>query len=141
MSLFDFAKRELDRLGGDESLTKLNHDVLDLIEFFDIQGHSGKQRSHVANAVKRILEFKPITPLTGEDDEWNTPIGDQSVQNNKRCPAVFRKNFDNSTAWYINGVLFSKDGGNTWYASEDSNVLVKFPYTVPEVPERVIILE
>ena len=43
--------------------------ILDLIELFASQGHSGFSAPYVINAFDRLARFKPLSPLTGEDDE------------------------------------------------------------------------
>ncbi|SDI15160.1 hypothetical protein SAMN05192534_12338 [Alteribacillus persepolensis] len=139
MSLVGFAKRELAVLeeDGDDMQKEMNNCILEIIETFSKQGHSGFSASYAMQIIERILRFKPVTPLTGEDDEWN--VVDEDLEQNKRCPSVFRYNKDNKTAYNIDGKIFSEDGGETWYTCEDSHVSVTFPYT-PEEPERVIIL-
>jgi len=143
-NLVEWAKSELDRLvkDDDELQKAINKDILEIVEKFSEQGHSGFSASYALSIIKRLLDWKPITPLTGEESEWNdVPSYDDgsNTQQNKRCSAVFRKNFDNSTAYYIDGKVFSDDGGKTWFTSRDSRVPVTFPYVVPEKPERIIL--
>ena len=143
-NLVEWAKSELDRLvkDDDELQKAINKDILEIVEKFSEQGHSGFSASYTLSIIKRLLDWKPITPLTGEESEWNdVPSYDDgsNTQQNKRCSAVFRKNFDNSTAYYIDGKVFSDDGGKTWFTSRDSRVPVTFPYVVPEKPERIIL--
>jgi hypothetical protein len=145
-NLVTWAKEELDRLvkDGDEMQLEINKDILQIVETFSEQGHSGFSANYALNAIKRLLDWKPITPLTGEDDEWcSVPVYDDgsNKQQNKRCSAVFRENFDNSTAYYIYGKVFSDNGGKTWFTNRNSFVPVTFPYTVPEKPERIIVKE
>jgi hypothetical protein len=143
-NLVEWAKAELERIGGkdDEMQQAMNKDILQIVEVFSEQGHSGFSAGYALNIIKRLLNWKPITPLTGEDDEWcDVPSWDdgENSQQNKRCSAVFRKNFDNSTAYYINGKVFSDDGGKSWFTNRDSFVPITFPYVVPEKPERIIV--
>lgn len=145
-NLVDWAKNELYRLNksGDEEQEMINNDILEIIKVFAGQGHTGFTASYALNIIKRLLDWKPITPLTGEDNEWNdvTEWDDgRNLQQNKRCSAVFRENYDNSTAYYIDGKVFSDDGGKTWFTKggKESAVPVTFPYKVPEKPEYIII--
>jgi len=142
MNIVEWAKQELERLvkEDDDGTQKLiNSDILEIVEVFSKQGHSGFSASYALNILKRLLAYQPITPLTGEDDEWSEVCGSNNLQQNKRCSAVFRENFDNSTAYYLYGKTFSDDGGKTWWTSGDSRVTVVFPYKVPTEPERVIL--
>lgn len=138
-NLVEWAKSELKLIGGkdDEMQQMINRDILQIVETFSEQGHSGFTAPYAIQMIKRLLNWKPITPLTGENDEWTNVHGD--TWQNKRCSAVFRKGTDNSTAYYIEGKVFSDDGGETWYTSKESFVPITFPYVVPEQPERVIL--
>ena len=136
-NLVDYAKDELKRIGMIDSGEAYNDCVtkaiLDLIELFDSQGHSGFSAPYVINAFSRLAMFKPLSPLTGEDDEWND-IGDGGSLQNKRYSAVF-KNKD-GTAYDVTGKVFTDDG-EVWYTCKDSRVDVTFPYVVPDKPEYV----
>jgi len=135
-NLVDYAKDELKRIGMIDSGEPYNDmatkNILDLIELFSSQGHSGFTAPYVINAFSRLAKFKPLSPLTGEDDEWNN-IGDHFQ--NKRYSAVFKDNKD-GTAYNIEGKVFTDDG-EIWYTCKDSRVNITFPYTVPDKPEYV----
>ena len=137
-NLVDYAKDELKRIGMIDSGEAYNDwatkAILDLIELFASQGHSGFSAPYVASMFHRLAMFKPASPLTGEDDEWNE-VGIGILQNN-RYPAVF-KDIKDGTAYNAEGKVFSDDGGETWYTCRDSRVNVTFPYVVPDKPERV----
>lgn len=66
--------------------------VTALMEAFCAYGHSGGSAPVTLAAFHRLAQHKPLTPLTGEDDEWD----DRSAQNgsplwqNKRCHSVFK---------------------------------------------------
>lgn len=144
MSMIEWAKSELDRLlvdGDEDGMQKeINKDILDIVDKFANQGHSGFSASYALGIIKNLLAWKPITPINGEDDEWCEPYYG-TTQQNKRCSAVFRENYDNSTAYYIDGKVFSDDGGKTWFSKggRGSSTPVVFPFTVPEKPEYIII--
>ena len=139
-NLVDYAKDELKRIGmidsGEEYNDRATKAILDLIELFDSQGHSGFSATYVANMFHRLAMFKPLAPLTGEDDEW-MEIG-AGVFQNKRYSAVFKDSKD-GTAYTIDGRVFTDDNGKTWYTCKDSRVNVTFPYVVPDKPEHVYI--
>lgn len=139
-NLTEFAKEELARLGGqgDEMQQMMNKQIMEIVETFSNHGHSGFSGQYALNLLKNLLDFKPITPLTGEDDEW-APTFDGNGEQNRRCSTIFRKIGDNSTAYDIDGKIFSDDGGESWYTCKDSFVPVIFPYVVPSEPERIIL--
>lgn len=136
-NLVDYAKDELKRIGMIDSGEPYNDiiakSILDLIELFDSQGHSGFSAPYAIYVFSRLASFKPLSPLTGEDDEWNE-MKDGSFQN-KRYSAVFKDSKD-GTAYNIEGKVFTDDG-EVWYTSGDSRVNVTFPYVVPDKPEYV----
>ncbi len=140
MSIIDFAKEELIRAGlFDEDSDyggMLGHAVLKMIEQFADEGHSGFSAGMAINLFSKLARFEPLTPLTGEDDEWND-VGDGVFQN-RRCPTVFKS--DELGAYNIDGRIFREPSG-ACYTSSESRVSVTFPYTptaeyvdVDEVP-------
>lgn len=135
-NLVDYAKDELKRIGMIDSGEPYNDwatkAILDLIELFASQNHSGFSAPYVASMFHRLAMFKPASPLTGEDDEWNE-IGDGLFQN-KRYFAVFKDK--DGVAHNSEGKIFTDDG-EVWYTCKDSRVNVTFPYVVPDKPERV----
>ena len=127
---------------NDEMQEMICNHVLKLIEIFSEEGHSGSTAPYAINLFKRLAMFKPIAPLTGEDDEWTDVSGysGTTTYQNKRCSSVFKEGKD-SEAYNIDGKVFwewCKDyDGNvfkSYYGSRDSRVPVTFPYTVPDQP-------
>lgn len=137
-SLVDYAKEELERIGMIDSGHPYNDEVakaiLDLIKLFASQGHTGFTAPYTINAFKRLAMYKPLSPLTGKDDEWNEI--EPGFYQNKRYSAVFKKEKD-SRAYNVDGKIFTDDGGETWYSCKESRVDVEFPYVVPDEPEEV----
>ena len=135
-TLVDYAKEELKRIGMIDSGEPYNDAVakaiLDLIELFASQGHSGFTAPYTVNAFKRLAMYKPLSPLTGEDSEWSE-VG-SGVCQNKRYSAVFK---EDGKAYNIEGKAFTDNNGLTWYLSKDSHVEITFPYIVPDEPEEV----
>jgi len=135
-NLVDYAKDELKRIGmigsGEPYNDCVTRAILDLIGLFSSQGHTGFTAPYTINAFSRLAMFKPLSPLTGEDDEWND-VGGGLLQN-KRYSAVFKD--EDGTAYDIDGKVFTDDG-KVWYTCKDSRVNVTFPYVVPDKPECV----
>ena len=128
--------------GDDEEALKMQKlvtkDVMDIITLFANQNHSGFSAGYVLNLLDRIMRFKPISPLTGEDDEWEdlSSLGMEDMQN-KRCPSVFKR--PDGTAYWVEGKIFSNDGGKTWYTDSDSHVDITFPFDVPLHSENIYV--
>lgn len=101
--------------------------VMNLCRAFSEEGHSGMSAGLAVNLFKDVSMFKPLIPLTGEDDEWNE-VG-EGVWQNKRCSHVFKEmDVDGPRAYDIDGKVFKEPSGAT-YTSRDSRVYIKFPYT------------
>ena len=123
----------------DEMQELIKKDILQILDTFSEQGHSGMSGAYVLSCLDRLLRFKPLSPLTGSDEEWGEPHGHDFTQQNKRCSSVFRINFDNGTAYDIDGKVFSKDGGKHFYSCYESRIPVTFPYYPRTNPEHVIL--
>jgi hypothetical protein len=65
--------------------------------------------------------FKPVSPLTGEDDEWNEI--EPGLFQNKRYSAVFKRK--DGTAYNVEGKIFTDDG-EVWFTNKDSRVYITF---------------
>lgn len=146
MSLIDYAKNELARIPKDEDGMQeaINRDILEIIKVFAKQGHSGISANHAISILERLLRFKPISPLTGADDEWNEVRNRNGVRKyqNKRCSSVF-KDVDaqgNVTRCEdIDKIIVSDDGGFSWFNTNKFHKDITFPYFPPTKPEEIYI--
>lgn len=86
--------------------------VLDIMETFSKQGHSGASAPLVASLFKELSSFGVLSPLTGEDDEWNE-IGEDRYQNNRHS-AVFK---EEGRCYYIDGIIKQTPNGTCWSGS------------------------
>lgn len=144
-NLVEFAQNELNILlkscTDSESLKMqkvMNDDIMEIVKKFASQGHSGFSAQYALSLVTRLLQYKPITPLTGEDEEWvELDYGDDLAYQNKRCPQIFKQK--DGKIYDVEGKVFSSDNGHSWYTSKDSRVYIEMPYNVPARPESVII--
>lgn len=127
---------------NDEMQEMICSHVLELLEVFGGEGHSGSSAPYAINLFKQLASFEPVAPLTGEDWEW-TDVAEQNggpLWQNKRCSHVFK---DLNGAYDIDGIVFydwytDKDTGEKYkahYTSRDSRVPVTFPY-VPKTEYR-----
>lgn len=85
MSIIDQAKEELRRINFGQDDTSV---MIDILERFFGQWDSGGAVHAVAPILQRCIAGKPLSPLTGEDDEW-AEVGDGVFQN-KRLGSVFK---------------------------------------------------
>ena len=102
---------------------EIMNSVMELLETFRKQEHSGASASMVSSLFKDLVDGKVLTALTGEDDEWIQVS--EGLEQNKRCFQVFR---NSEGAYDINGRVFEHSDGWVGTCSE-SHSPVTFPYT------------
>jgi hypothetical protein len=148
MNMNDWAKKELDIVlekartndgeDGLEMQTMMNNQVMEIVELFCTHEHSGFSSGVAIGMLVRLLDYKPLTAITGSDDEWG-PIDKSwgNTQQNKRCSAIFRKNEDNATANYMYSKIFSDNGGHSWFTNDKSSGQAIFPFVVPNKSQKV----
>ena len=49
---------------------EVGHAVMELMELFSKQGHSGYSAPLVAGLFKKLVDNQPLTGITGKDEEW-----------------------------------------------------------------------
>lgn len=116
--------------------------TLELLKVFSEQGHSGMSAPYAVALFEKLATWKPISPLTGEDDEW-VDVSENTWQN-RRNSAVF-KEADGQAYWGFGRVFWE------WYSGDDgkpsksaftghgSRVDIEFPWTQPDKPEYVFV--
>ena len=108
-----------------------------IIKVFGNQGHSGcsapMEAGVLANTIKNVLAFKPLSPITGNDGEW-TNVHD-AIYQNKRLSAVF-KDGANGKPYYLDAVVWKNQTGSCYTGqalkSDGTKILsrqyIKFPF-------------
>lgn len=106
-------------------------DVLELLTVLSNQGHSGNSAPHILHCFNRLANFEPLTPLTGEDDEWcNVGDDEDSLYQNKRDGTVF-KDGEGLHAYWIDANIFRNQYGMC-YTNSKSAEFITFPWVKPE---------
>ncbi len=132
MGTVTHAKKEFEVLGwpGDCEMQEMAcENILELLEVFSKQGHSGMSAMYVLNLFNDLARFNPIAPLTGEDNEW-MEVSENGVYQNVRDGTVFKQGKDGKAYW-IDGIIFKDRNGST-YTSYKSRVRVEFPWVKPK---------
>lgn len=146
MSLVSYAEDELNLIGiteEDEYNGMMRKHILHMVKEFADEGHSGFSASYALQCLEKLLRFKPLSPLTGEDDEWSE-VSERSGYphfQNKRCSSVFKEGKDGE-AYDIDGKVFwdwhtdeeTGEKHKSYYTCFESRVPVTFPYVVPDKP-------
>ena len=159
-NLISHAQREFRAAGwikedgsyNDEMQEDICNHVLKLLEVFADEGHSGSSAPYAIELFSKLAKFDPLTPLTGEDWEWNHINDDRtnnvSVYQNNRCGAVFKQSDRfNGDPYYLDTVVFWEwvsdpdiDDGKpfkSYFTSRESMEPIQFPYT-PETKYRFL---
>jgi len=103
-----------------------------ILEVFSNQGHSGMSASFytsiLSTTIKNVLSFKALSPLTGEDHEWNE-VGEGVYQNNRQSD-VFK---ENEKAHYNDAIVWRGEEEHDTFTGKvegvSSSQPVKFPLT------------
>ena len=138
-NLIDFARAELERIyyDNDEYGKMMADDVLEVLEVLCNQSHSGISAPVVIDIIKRLWGWKPLTPLTGEDNEWKE-CGDKQSLQNKRCPAVFK---DKKTGKaHIQGARVFVEPNGVRFICRLSDEEITFPYTPFDKPKYIYLM-
>jgi len=115
--LVSFAKSELRTAGLFDADADYDGavaaNVVALMETFCAYGHSGGSAGATLGLFNKLAQHKPLTPLTGEDDEWVEVSSEDhhALFQNARCSTVFKQD---DIAW----------------DSTTGHRPVKFPYSV-----------
>ena len=126
MSIMEKAKKELSLLDWTDDKEvydgMLSKAVIELLECFCKQRHSGASAWSTLHVFNRLAKLKPLTPLTGKDDEWREIPGFKqgtTEYQNKRWSSLFK----------------DKKDGKAYYHKQTENDTVKefveFPFEVP----------
>jgi len=124
------AKRELEILAKttpDAIVTPFTNEILALCEAFGKSGQSGGSAPYTASAisqaVKKLMMFETLAPLTGEDSEWTEITlnndGKPMFQNN-RDSRVFKDGKDGK-AYFIEAIVFDGDIGGRFAGNVTHN--------------------
>lgn len=109
--------------------------VMKLLEIFADEGHSGTSAPYAINLFSKIAKFEPLTPLTGEDWEWNdvSEMFSEKRWQNKRASNVFKNEngaFDtNGIVWYTSKLDSNGEEQKSYFTNSRSRTPVTFPYT------------
>jgi len=130
MSTIEHAKREFLKLGykpieecEDDPDKWIQENVLELLEVFVNQGHSGSSAPYVINLFKKLANQEPVAPIMCTDDEWVDVssyglTGDMTYQNN-RCGAVFKDGIDGNPH-YLDAIVW-RDQNNITFTGRVKN--------------------
>ena len=105
-------------------------------------GHSGHSIFETMSFLKRMVEHKPLTPLTEEESEWNliSPADEEDnfdLFQSRRSPSVFKKVYADKTVYndVDRVVVRDIDTGLDWYCGFYTKMVDDmFPVEMPYMP-------
>jgi len=136
-NLTEHARRELEAAGAFDEDTMyggmLGDAVMELVEKFSSQGHSGGSAPLVVGLFQKVALYKPLCPITGEDSEWSNSFGNDETYQNKRLSSLFKQGED-GRAYYLNAIVFNgEDPGDTFTGTvggvRSRQYVKEFPFT------------
>lgn len=99
--------------------------MVELLEKFFDQWDSGGAVSVAAPVLQRLITGKPLSPLTGADDEWVVhDCDDDCYAQNRRCSTVFKRR-----------------DGSAYDIQSGLRVPVTFPYNPEDATVRSPVVE
>ena len=89
--------------------------VMELIEVFSKQGHSGMSAGIVSDIFNKLSRYEPLGPITGKDEEWvdvaEVMGGKRRMFQNKRCGAIFKDGVEGKP-YYLDAIVWQ--GEDSW---------------------------
>jgi hypothetical protein len=129
------AERELELAFADpdntleENEKALNNFVkkssLDLISMLSSHGHGGLTSSLVSDIFAKLSRYLPLTPLSGDDNEWTKP-DDTGLMQNIRYAGVFKDK--DGHCYDTNARVFISPEGEAYIDPVESCKDIEFPY-------------
>ena len=113
----------------------------DIQRFFNSIHATDEEIDKACYYLHRVVDFKPLSPLTGEDSEWNETA--EGIFQNNRYGSIFKH--DDKAHWndglvvYYPSVTFC-----SWLGmgcNKASRPQVEFPFLVPNEPTRIYYID
>lgn len=133
--MIEYAKRELKLYKKNNGLSEAENKKLSEIVVKFMSSNLPLTVEELTNILNRLSVLKPLTPLTGDADEWQETRSGHFQ--NKRCSSVFKKT--DGTCYDIDGAVASANGGITWFSTCEFDPKIEFPYYPPTHPEKIYI--
>lgn len=109
--ILDHAKRELSIAGLDKKGSDYDGDlakwVIQIIEVFSSQGHSGNSARDTIDVVRQLINWGPLSPFTTNPAEWQETTDILSEEQKSAGERLWQNQRSPS--------VFSTDAGKTWF--------------------------
>lgn len=147
MTTLEFAKREFDLLRNGHSdaiVLEFEDPILSICEEVDNAGLSGASASYyvkvITSAIKKLLNFEPIVPITDKNSEWVdiSEMSGEQLWQNSRCGGLFKDGKGN--CYYLDAIhLFDVEARDTfagvcYLLDNEKYVIIKRSQRIKSVP-------
>jgi hypothetical protein len=131
MDIRTYAINELTRIGMYGSDNKIDDErcehILKVIDSFADNADYDFSMEYVnGSIIEKLLRREPLSPLIGNDDEWEEI--DHGYYRNNRYSRVLKAG-KSGQAYDTHGKIFVDSDGTSIGVNPDSNVYIEFPYT------------
>jgi hypothetical protein len=107
---------------NDSLLNEFHDEIISLCDKFGNSGQSGGSAPYYAKAISKAVEdlcmFKNLSPLMGDDREWNDirewNQGSSRLQQNNRVFSVFK---EDGKVYYLDAIIFKDQNGSCFSGS------------------------
>lgn len=119
MNLLEHAKNEL-KIAGYVPLDQEQEDgpnkwiqenILELLEVFSKQGHSGFSANYCIDTFKKLASFEPLSPIVCNENEWCNI--DEDLFQNTRLSSVFKEGV-NGKPYFIDAIIWVTQNNETY---------------------------
>lgn len=130
-TLKEYVETELELAGFGKNLDenskkgKIRDFLSKTVDLFLSQEHTFESRDECIYLLRRLLMRLPISPLTGEEEEWINH-STEGFLTNKRCRTIL-KHINTGEVVHCQAVVFRKNNG-AFFTTDNSFRKVKFPY-------------
>lgn len=89
----------------------MQENILELLQVFGDQGHSGTSAPYAIRMFQKLADFKPLGPIKCTDDEWalGESFSNNNIYQNKRLSSVFKEGKD-GPPYYLEAIVWNETG-------------------------------
>ena len=118
----------------------LGNAVMELMEVFVKQRHSGASAALTISVFKTVAGFKPLIPLTGKNEEWIDIAEEEgeTLYQNKRLSSVFKKG-KKGRPYYLDAIVFQIENGESFSGTVENVESRQYIKSFPFIPKTFYI--
>lgn len=120
----------------------MEKEIVALADAFGRSGQSGGSGPYTASLLSQLVRElcmqQPVSPLTGEDDEWEEITeSKEKIFQNKRCGSIFKHEGDKCK--YIEAIIFEDEEGHSFAGEVEGIFSAQGIKSFPFIPKTFYI--